>query len=177
MTAAWNKPAVKGGEEVINLNSQFRQEVTDVVDGGLSSKTLIGTMGDTTEKVVEGGEDVVESALKGGTYSGDLMSAEEAALYSEHWRELGIGSDNTWKAFKDANPKGTIDEYFEIVQKQSPWPLGKTGTPTTLKAGDRFFDFSDLSFTEQNQTQRLGIGMVPKDNNDRGVCCLYGIDR
>ena len=42
VTAAWNKPAVKGGEEVINLNSQFRQEVTDA-------------------------EEVVESALKGGT--------------------------------------------------------------------------------------------------------------
>ena len=78
---------------------------------------------------------VVES----GTYSGDLMSAEEAARYSKYWRELGIGSDNTWKAFKDANPNGTIDDYFEIVQKQSPWPLGETGTPTTLKAGDRFF--------------------------------------
>ena len=36
-------------------------------------------------------------------------------------------------------------------------------------ANTAFFDFSDLSFTEQNQTQRLGIGMVPKDNDDRGV--------
>lgn len=32
-----------------------------------------------------------------------------------------------------------IDNYFEIVQKQSPWSLVETGTPTTLKAGDRFF--------------------------------------
>lgn len=47
--------------------------------------------------------------------------------------------DNPQQAFKDANPNGTIDDYFEIVQKQSPWPLGETGTPTTLKAGDRFF--------------------------------------
>ena len=83
---------------------------------------------------------VIENVVnEGGTYSGDLMSAEEAARYSEHWRELGIGSDNTWKAFKDANPNGTIDDYFDIVQKQSPWPIGETGTPTTLKAGDRFF--------------------------------------
>lgn len=67
------------------------------------------------------------------------MSAEEAARYSDYWRELDIGSDNTWKAFKDANPNGTIDDYFEILQKQSPWPLGETGNPTTLKAGDRFF--------------------------------------
>ncbi|MCI7041094.1 MAG: pre-toxin TG domain-containing protein, partial [Lachnospiraceae bacterium] len=78
-------------------------------------------------------------ALEGGTYSGDLMSDEEAARCSEHWRELGIGSDKTWKEFMNANPNGTIDNYFEIVQKQSPWPLGETGTPTTLKAGDRFF--------------------------------------
>ena len=88
---------------------------------------------------VRGGSEALEGGSKGGTYSGDLMSPEEAARYSEHWRELGIGSDNTWKAFKDANPNATIDDYFEIVQKQSPWPLGINGTPTTLKAGDRFF--------------------------------------
>ena len=76
---------------------------------------------------------------KGGIYSGDLMSTEEATRYSEHWRKLGIGSDKTWKEFMNANPNGTIDDYFEIVQKQSPWPLGETGTPTTLKEGDRFF--------------------------------------
>ena len=78
-------------------------------------------------------------ALEGGIFSGDLMSAEEATRYSEHWRELGIVSDKTWKEFMNANPNGTIDDYFEIVQKQSPWPLGETGTPTTLKTGDRFF--------------------------------------
>ena len=78
-------------------------------------------------------------ALEGGIYSGDLMSAEEATQYSKHWRELGIGSDKTWKEVMNANPNGTIDDYFEIVQKQRPWPLGETGTPTTLKAGNRFF--------------------------------------
>ena len=91
--------------------------------------------GNVTTRTVE---EVIED-LEDGIYSGDLMSAEEAARYSEHWRELGIGSDNTWKAFKNANPNGTIDDYFEIVQKQSPWPLGETGTPITLKSGDRFF--------------------------------------
>ena len=90
-------------------------------------------------KGAESAAEDVGKVVESGTYSGDLMSAEEAARYSEYWRELGIGSDNTWKAFKDANPNGTIDDYFEIVQKQSPWPLGETGTPTTLKAGDRFF--------------------------------------
>ena len=67
------------------------------------------------------------------------MSAEEATQYSKHWRELGIGSDKTWKEFMNANPNRTIDDYFEIVQKQSPWPLGETGTSKTLKAGNRFF--------------------------------------
>ena len=55
VTAAWNKPAVEGGEEAINLNSQFRQEVTDVVEDGLSSKTLTGTIGDVSREVVENG--------------------------------------------------------------------------------------------------------------------------
>ena len=102
----------------------------------------VGKAGKGLEGAAKGAESAAEDAgkvVESGTYSGDLMSAEEAARYSEYWRELGIGSDNTWKAFKDANPNGTIDDYFEIVQKQSPWPLGETGTPTTLKAGDRFF--------------------------------------
>ena len=102
----------------------------------------VGKAGKGLEGAAKGAESAAEDAgkvVESGTYSGDLMSAEEAARYSKYWRELGIGSDNTWKAFKDANPNGTIDDYFEIVQKQSPWPLGETGTPTTLKAGDRFF--------------------------------------
>lgn len=105
-------------------------------DSGGTTKTLSN---EQVDEILKGSTGSVEEVIESGTYSGDLMSAEEAARYSEHWRELGIGSDNTWKAFKDANPNGTIDDYFEIVQKQSPWPLGETGTPTTLKAGDRFF--------------------------------------
>ncbi len=50
-----------------------------------------------------------------------------------------MGSDKTWKEFIEVNPNGTIDDYFEIVQKQSPWPLGQMGTPIMLKSGDRFF--------------------------------------
>ena len=78
-------------------------------------------------------------SVEGGIYLGDLMAAEETIRYSEYWRKLGIGSDKTWKEFMNANPNRTIDDYFEIVQKQSPWPLGETGTSKTLKAGDRFF--------------------------------------
>lgn len=72
-------------------------------------------------------------------YSGDLMSPEDSARYSEYWRSKGIGSDKTWNEFIAANPNGTIDDYFEILNGESPWPLGETGTPTTLKSGDRFF--------------------------------------
>lgn len=133
--------AVQKIEELIKSNKidydgilKIRNE-TVKSDVEVVRKTTEDSVEDVGKNAAEDAGKVVES----GTYSGDLMSAEEAARYSEYWRELGIGSDNTWKAFKDANPNGTIDDYFEIVQKQSPWPLGETGTPTTLKAGDRFF--------------------------------------
>lgn len=86
----------------------------------------------------EYGVDLGTLDLDGKCYTGDLMSAGDATVYSEHWRALGIGSDATWNAFVANNPSGTIDDYFEIVQNQSPWPLGEHGTPTTLKAGDCF---------------------------------------
>ena len=54
-TATGYKPIVQDGEEVLNLNSQFRREVPDVVDDGVSSKMLTDTIGDTVEQVVEGG--------------------------------------------------------------------------------------------------------------------------
>ena len=133
--------AVQKIEELIKSNKidydgilKIRNE-TVKSDVEVVRKTTEDSVEDVGKSAAEDAGKVVES----GTYSGDLMSAEEAARYSKYWRELGIGSDNTWKAFKDANPNGTIDDYFEIVQKQSPWPLGETGTPTTLKAGDRFF--------------------------------------
>ena len=81
----------------------------------------VGKAGKGLEGAAKGAESAAEDAgkvVESGTYSGDLMSAEEAARYSKYWRELGIGSDNTWKAFKDANPNGTIDDYFEIVQNR-----------------------------------------------------------
>lgn len=118
-------------EETLEAGQKRLDDLKELEKLADSGEDLLGDLG----KSGKYWDDVVES----GTYSGDLMSAEEAARYSEHWRELGIGSDNTWKVFKDINPNGTVDDYFEIVQKQSPWPLGETGSPTTLKAGDRFF--------------------------------------
>jgi len=41
----------------------------------------------------------------GKDYFGDLMSPEDATRYNEYWRELGIGSDKTWKEFIRANPE------------------------------------------------------------------------
>ena len=133
--------AVQKIEELIKSNKIDYDGILKIRNETVKSDVEV--VRNTTEDSVEDvGKNAAEDAgkvVESGTYSGDLMSAEEAARYSEYWHELGIGSDNTWKAFKDANPNGTIDDYFEIVQKQSPWPLGETGTPTTLKAGDRFF--------------------------------------
>ncbi len=41
--------------------------------------------------------------------------------------------------------------------------LGGNASETT------FFDFSNLSFTEQNQSHKAGIGMIPVDNDESGV--------
>ena len=80
------------------------------------------------------------SDSKSGAYSGDLMSAEEAARYSEHWRELGIGSDKTYNDFIMNNPGKNIDDYFRLVKEQSPWPdeYMPSEHMVTLKSGDTF---------------------------------------
>ena len=133
---------LNGIEAEANKLAKAPKGIDGVTEGVGNLAEDVGKAGKGLEGAAKGAESAAEDAgkvVESGTYSGDLMSAEEAARYSKYWRELGIGSDNTWKAFKDANPNGTIDDYFEIVQKQSPWPLGETGTPTTLKAGDRFF--------------------------------------
>ena len=133
---------LNGIEAEANKLAKAPKGIDGVTEGAGNLAEDVGKAGKGLEGAAKGAESAAEDAgkvVESGTYSGDLMSAEEAARYSKYWRELGIGSDNTWKAFKDANPNGTIDDYFEIVQKQSPWPLGETGTPTTLKAGDRFF--------------------------------------
>ena len=103
--------------------------------------------------------DVLESGSKGGRYSGDLMSAEEAAKYSEHWRELGIGSDKTWNEFKNANPNATIDDYFKLVNEQSPWPDGYNPKDhmIKLKEGDTFNMVLDK---KQKVSQPGGFGIV-----------------
>ena len=103
--------------------------------------------------------DLLESGSKGGRYSGDLMSAEEAAKYSEHWRELGIGSDKTWNEFKNANPNATIDDYFKLVNEQSPWPDGYNPKDhmIKLKEGDTFNMVLDK---KQKVSQPGGFGIV-----------------
>lgn len=60
-------------------------------------------------------------------YLGDSMSVEEAARYSEYWRQNGIGSDKTWEEFINANPNRGIDDYFKILKEMSPWPIGEEG--------------------------------------------------
>ncbi|MEE3497712.1 MAG: T7SS effector LXG polymorphic toxin [Ruminococcus bromii] len=80
----------------------------------------------------------VQEINKPRQYSGDLMPPEDAARYSEHWRQLGIGSDETWSAFKEHYPNGTIDDYLDIVKNESPWPPGYTPEEIVLEPGDSF---------------------------------------
>lgn len=53
---------------------------------------------------------LIKENSKSGTYSGDLMSAEDAVRYNEHWRELGIGSDRTYNDFIANNPGKNIGD-------------------------------------------------------------------
>ena len=94
----------------------------------------------------------VQEINKPRQYSGDLMSPEDAARYSEHWRQLGIGSDETWFAFKEHYPNGTIDDYLDIVKNESPWPPGYTPKETELKSGDSFY------MAVENNAQKNEIG-------------------
>ena len=68
------------------------------------------------------------------------MSTEDAVRYNEHWRELGIGSDRTYNDFIANNPGKNIDDYFKLVNEQSPWPDGyiPENNLVTLKSGDTF---------------------------------------
>lgn len=68
-------------------------------------------------RTAEKTSDVAEMAAKQNCYSGDLMSVEDAARYSEHWKDLGIGSDKTWDEFIKANPDKTIEDYFKLVKE------------------------------------------------------------
>ncbi|MFA9379379.1 MAG: hypothetical protein ACERKZ_21935, partial [Lachnotalea sp.] len=104
--------------------------VSGLLAGGFVGSKLFGVKAAEVEKVPEN--------IESGKYSGDLMSAEDAATYSEHWRELGIGSDITWNEFMTANPNGTINDYFELVQNQSPWPKNYVPEHQVLSGGDRF---------------------------------------
>lgn len=103
----------------------------------------VGKAGKGLEGAAKGAESAAEDAgkvVESGIYSGDLMSAEEAARYNEHWRELGIGSDRTYNDFIANNPGKNIDDYFKLVNEQSPWPDGYVpeNNLVTLKSGDTF---------------------------------------
>ena len=98
----------------------------------------------------------VQEINKPRQYSGDLMAPEDAARYSEHWRQLGIGSDETWSAFKEHYPNGTIDDYWDIVKNESPWPPGYTPKETELKSGDRFY-MAVKNIASINQIGNFGV--------------------
>jgi len=96
---------------------------------------------------------------KSDVYFGDLMSPEDAARYSEYWRKSGIGSEKTWREFKEHNPNGTIDDYFRLVKEQSPWPDGYNPYENiiNLKEGDTFYMVLDK---KQRVTQPGGFGIL-----------------
>ena len=65
------------------------------------------------------------------------MSADDAVRYDDYWRNLGICSEKTWSEYLSHNNNGNIDEYFEIIQKQSPWPPDFIPQESMLTAGDK----------------------------------------
>ncbi|WP_330574011.1 hypothetical protein, partial [Criibacterium bergeronii] len=128
------------GKESKNFLSNFKKNFKDIVTGsGKESVEKAATK--ETKLIANNTNDVVSFEVNKSfnSYSGDLMLPKESARYSEYWREKGIGSDNTWKAFSVANPDKTIDDYFKLVNEMSPWPIGKSGTPKLLQSGDRFY--------------------------------------
>lgn len=122
-------------EKQADLEGEFYEDIFE------SQRADIPEYEDYLSDLAEAQNDYVKSAGgKSVTYSGDLMSAEEAARYSEYWRELGIGSDKTYKDFIMNNPGKNIDDYFRLVKEQSPWPDGYKPSEhmVTLKSGDTF---------------------------------------
>ena len=66
------------------------------------------------------------------------MSPEDAARYSEHWKELGIGSDKTWNEFIKNYPGASVDDYFTLIKDQSPWPINYNPENIQMSSGYQF---------------------------------------
>ena len=84
--------------------------------------------------------EIIEQILKKDLrpYTGDLMDPIESKRYSDYWRGKGMGSEETWQAFKKNIPNGTIDDYNKILYEQNPWPLNVKPSFKILKGGDTF---------------------------------------
>lgn len=87
------------------------------------------------------------------------MSPEDAARYNEYWRSIGIGSDETYKEFLRANPNSNIDNYFKLVNEQSPWPdkYNPFNHILEMKEGDTFNMVLD---SKQPVTSPGGFGIL-----------------
>ena len=120
---------------------------------GISKATSGFKAGKVATKVDKGVGDAVKS------YSGELMSHEGAARYSEYWKQSGIGSENTWNEFMEHNSSSNIDSYFKLVNEQSPWLEGykPSDNVITLKEGDTFKMVLD---NKQKITQPGGFGLL-----------------
>jgi hypothetical protein len=121
------KNSMKNG--IVDLKSNIKNGYADYKNGN-----MLDNLGFHKSGTDAGIKNIINEG-----YSGDLMTPEEAARYSDYWKNSGIGSDNTWNGFIKANPNATIDDYNLLLKDQSPWPMGQDGTESVLKAGDRFF--------------------------------------
>ncbi|MBC1833131.1 ribonuclease YeeF family protein [Listeria seeligeri] len=82
--------------------------------------------------------DIIKKASGAEKYSGDLMSPAEAKRYDDYWKKSGIGSNKTYDDFLKNNPNANLDDYFNLVREQSPWPNGYHPKEAVLKSGDQF---------------------------------------
>ena len=124
-------------EGISMLAGEAASTATMKVTGNQTASMLAGMMASGVTAQGLNRIDAKFGISTGKDYFGDLMSPEDAVRYNEYWRDLGIGSDKTWKEFMQANPNGTIDDYFRLVNEQSPWPDGYNPKPNMLSIGEK----------------------------------------
>ena len=137
-------------EGIATLAGEGASNITMNLTDNQTASMLAGMIASGVTARGVNGIDAKFGISTGEVYFGDLMSPEDAVRYNEYWRELGIGSDKTWKEFIRANPSGTIDDYFKLVNEQSPWPDGYNPTPNLLSIGEK-----------------INIAMSPEQSNNR----------
>lgn len=67
-----------------------------------------------------------------------VMSEEKLGAGVSSTFEAGKGSKNTLNAFLKENPTASVDDYYELVKEQSPWPKNYIPEKISMKSGDSF---------------------------------------